>query len=82
MTKNDHNLAQSLKIKYGLPPSEPSEDQLLNIKRDISTTTQPTESDWHRIVVKYCPRAGSYKYAGLDNSDLNTLLALAIDATK
>ncbi|MDD2468331.1 MAG: hypothetical protein PHI97_30495 [Desulfobulbus sp.] len=82
MTKNDQMLAHSLKIKFGLPPNEPSEEQLSKIKRDIHAIYKPTNSDWHRIIVKYCPKAGSYHYSGLDNSDLNTLLSLAIDATK
>lgn len=82
MTQNDQNLAHSLKIRFGLAPYEPTNDQINNIKHDISAFTNPTESDWCQIISIYCPGAGSHHYSGVDNSDLNTLLALAISTTK
>lgn len=82
MTLHDQNLAHSIKIRFGLPPHEPTSEQLNKIKADICAIARPTESDWYRVIVKYCPRAGRHHSAGVDNSDLNTLLALAIDATK
>jgi hypothetical protein len=74
-------LAQALKLKFGTSPSEPSATQMLSITAQIAKVTAsgrtPTEDDWRKAVHTACPDAGRHKYAGLDNSDLNTLLALA-----
>ncbi len=79
-------LAHALKVKFGLGPNEPSDAQLLGIKNAIQKIQalgeQPTEADWLNAVRHHCPNAGHYKYAGIDNSDLNTLLALAIQAAR
>lgn len=78
----DEELAHSLKVKFGTAPGEPSDVQLLKIKNTIrqiqSSGKVPTEQDWFNAVKIYCPSTGSWVYKGLDNSDLNTLLALAI----
>ena len=78
----DENLAHSLKIRFGTAPGEPSDTQLLQIKNAIqriqSSGRAPTEQDWFNAVSLHCPSTGQYRYAGIDNSDLNTLLALAI----
>ncbi|WP_256357386.1 hypothetical protein [Pseudomonas sp. PDM26] len=78
----DQKLAHSLKIKFGLGPHEPSAGQLAAIKRHIQSLRdqgiQPTHSDWEHAVYQYCPGAGSCRYSGLDNSDLNALLMLAL----
>lgn len=79
---NQNKLAHALKIKFGLAPTEPTSSQLTDIQsaiRNIRATSRvPTDADWSAVVSKYCPTAGTHRYAGLDNSDLNTLLALAI----
>lgn len=81
MNENDRLLGLKLKIKYGTAPSEPSEKQLEEIKRDIKSLVargrEPTNRDWFEIVSKHCPGAGKYGYAGVDNSDLTTLLKMA-----
>lgn len=78
----DEKLAHSLKVKFGTAPAEPSDVQLSKIKNTIlqiqSNGKAPTEQDWSNVVKIFCPSAGSWNYKGLDNSDLNTLLALAI----
>lgn len=78
----DEKLAHSLKVKFGTAPEEPSDAQMFQIKntiqRILSSGKVPTEQDWFKAVTLHCPSAGRYKYAGIDNSDLNTLLALAI----
>lgn len=75
-------LAHSLKVKFGTAPGEPTDSQLLQVKAAIqkiqSSGRTPTEQDWFNAVRMYCPSTGQYRYAGIDNSDLNTLLALAI----
>ncbi len=37
---------------------------------------------WAELVKKYCPSAGQWAYRGLDNSDIRTLLAMAIQVTE
>jgi len=78
----DQKLAHSLKIRFGLAPYEPSATQLEAIKRSIQSIRdqgiKPTFSDWQHAVNQYCPSAGTYKYSGIDNSDLNALLLLAL----
>ena len=77
-------LAHALKMKFGTAPSDPNPQQMAVITAYIKSIKSPgrfpTEDDWRAAVHLYCPSAGSYKYAGLDNSDLNTLLALATQA--
>lgn len=81
MTANE-KLAHSLKVKFGTAPGEPTSAQLLQIKAAIqrikSSGRTPSEQDWFSAVSMYCPNTGQYLYKGIDNSDLNTLLALAI----
>lgn len=81
MNQNDQRLALALKIRFGTAPSEPNEQQLAGIKRDIQSLVAlgraPTDADWQIIVSRHCPGAGKYKYAGADNSDLTTLLQMA-----
>lgn len=85
MSAND-DLAHSLKIQFGLAPAEPTPAQLAGIKAIISKVTEsgrhPTASDWHDAVTACCPTAGNYRYSGVDNSDLNTLLALATQSAQ
>lgn len=79
---SDAMLAHSLKIKFGTAPGEPTGAQLQLIKAAIqriqSSGRTPSEQDWRSAVSMYCPSTGHYRYAGVDNSDLNTLLAMAI----
>lgn len=85
MTPNE-KLAHALKMKFGLAPSEPSTAQLEQIKAAIKLIVQsgsePSESDWRAAVKKYCPGMASHRYAGIDNTDLNALLLLAIQSLK
>jgi hypothetical protein len=81
---NLESLAHSLKLRFGLDPSEPNAVQLAAIISAIQVIKAaghyPTEQDWAKVVAKNCPTAGTWKYAGLDNSDLNVLLALALQS--
>lgn len=74
-------LAQALKVKFGTSPSEPSPAQMVLITAEVAKVQAsgraPSDDDWRKAVHTACPDAGRYRYAGLDNSDLNTLLALA-----
>lgn len=80
----DEQFAHSLKMQYGLGPGEPTKTQLAAIKAAITRIRQsgrlPTEQDWIAAVASACLTMGQWKYAGIDNSDLNTLLALALQA--
>lgn len=79
MNMFDQELGQKLKIKFGTP--DLNEYQVRGIQRDIkalaATGVTPTDSDWAKIVKKYCPEAGSFIYKGADMADLTTLLQLA-----
>lgn len=84
MSPNEQ-IAHSLKIKFGTGPGEPNSEQLAKIIAEILTIqaagSKVSDKVWRDAVHKHCPSAGHYKYAGIDNSDLNTLLALAVQAT-
>ena len=81
MNQHDEELAHHLKIKFGLAQYHPTPSQLLLIKKDISGLASlgimPTYEQWYDIIKKYCPEIGTFRYLGLDNSDLITLMSLA-----
>jgi hypothetical protein len=69
-------MKQKLKFLAGLP-SEPTDRQLdaiINYILDIQKSRRPTESDWKDAAGRYVPEAGTRKYAGADQSDLNAML--------
>lgn len=82
----DQELAYALRMRFGLPPAQPTESQLASIKaairriNDLGRTA--THTDWAEAVKNYCPGYGEWAYRGADNSDLNTLLALALADAK
>jgi hypothetical protein len=82
----EEQLAHSIMMKFGTSGGEPNKHQLNQIIIDLSalqaTGIHPTIDDWRKIVFKHCPSAGKYRYSGVDNSDLNTLLALALQVAK
>jgi len=82
----DNDLAHALRLKFGLAPGEPNAHQLASIKARITGVRQsgrtPTTDDWRAAVASTCPTFGTFGYKGLDNSDLNTLLALALQAAQ
>ncbi|WP_421183356.1 hypothetical protein [Aeromonas dhakensis] len=83
--KDSEKLAHKLKIKYGTAPNEPTNVQIALICNEINKIIQsgrkPTEKDWSDAVYRHCSNVGKYSYSGIDNSDLNTLLALAIQVS-
>lgn len=75
-------LSHAIMINFGTGNGEPTEKQLEAIIIELADIEKkhkrkPTNSEWRAIVSKYCPTAGRFKYAGMDNSDLNSLLAQA-----
>lgn len=64
----------------------PSADQLNNIEKDINESLKNgknlSKTDCQHIVVKHCGSTKMIITKGVDNSDLNTLLALALSAVK
>ncbi|MCF7821344.1 MAG: hypothetical protein K9M17_02750 [Mariprofundaceae bacterium] len=78
---SDNELARIIKIKFSTSPNEPASHQLEKIKQDIQALVAkgitPSEKDWADIVKKYCPDAVNHVYAGVDTSDLITLMQLA-----
>jgi hypothetical protein len=83
---NDEKLKHSIMIQFGTAPWEPTDEQLSQIKAAIvgiqHSGKHASNDDWRSAVFQYCPSTGRYKYAGVDNSDLNTLLAVATQSAK
>jgi hypothetical protein len=81
MDAANERLAHALKLQFGTAPFEPTQQQLDAIKQYIGAISArgktPSRDDWAQAVGMFCPGAGRHKYAGIDNSDINTLLALA-----
>lgn len=75
---NWEKLAHSLRLRFGTSGAEPTAPQLQQIAAEIDRLRQigkkPTDTDWREAVHHYCPSAGKYKYASIDNSDLNGIL--------
>ena len=82
----DQQLAHAIRMQFKTSSEEPNDEQLRRIKETLlkmrNTGSTPTGDDWRKTVALYCPSAGTHKYAGLDNSDLNTLLALATQSAR
>lgn len=59
----------------------PTQQQLTNIKKDIDESIRAgkrlSKKDCQNIVVKHCGSTKMSLTAGVDNSDLNALLAMA-----
>lgn len=74
-------LAHVLKLRFGLQPGEPDANQLQAIRARIQAVSGlgrvPSDADWRTAVAAVCPSFQTHVYAGIDNSDLNTLLSLA-----
>lgn len=81
MAENEQ-LSHALKMRFGLKPGEPKTYQLQAITARIrgikSAGRVPSYEDWRAAVAAVCPSFQTCVYAGVDNSDLNTLLTLAI----
>lgn len=75
------NFAHQIRMKYGTNHNEPTTYQIRQISKDLLNQHRAglikSDSDVFEIVKKYCPSAGTCFYKGQDQSDLNTLLALA-----
>lgn len=60
----------------------PTRQQLTDIENDINDSIKSgkvlSKSDCRNIVVKHCGSTKMFVTKGVDNSDLNTLLSLAI----
>lgn len=78
---SDERLAYSLRMQFDLASHEPTAAQLRSIKTAIKLLQGsgkiPTKTDWSKVVALFCSTKGKQKTAGVDNSDLNTLLAMA-----
>ena len=85
MDNANSRLKHALMMKFNMAYTEPSDAALESIKAELlqilKTGKELTRSDWERVVNRYRVDNQIYKRAGLDNSDLNTLLALAIKVT-
>lgn len=82
---NDDDFGHFLKIRYGLPPNEPTTDQLRAIKADIAAFSQtkgrePTDTEVRDIVSRHCPEAGTYKYGADVHAELRRQIAMLAQA--
>jgi hypothetical protein len=60
---------------------QPSQQQIEKIANEISRTKPTSESEVEGIVASICPDTIFTCLEGVDNSDVRTLLALAIQAS-
>ncbi|MEC7940128.1 MAG: hypothetical protein VX212_06245 [Pseudomonadota bacterium] len=75
------DFAYQIRMKFGTSHNEPTTYQIKQISKELLNQHRAglikSDSDVFEIVKKYCPSAGTCLYKGQDQSDLNTLLALA-----
>lgn len=80
------DLAHALRMKFGTSPHEPTPQQIQLISLEVRQLHRYGVTldlaKWQDLVKKYCPSAGGWAYRGLDNSDLQALLTLALQATE
>ncbi|MGX1172141.1 hypothetical protein AB7M32_000866 [Pseudomonas sp. R151218B TE3479] len=73
-------------MTFGTSPHEPNRSQAFNISSEAVSYARSGNvldaAKWAELVKKHCPSAGQWIYKGLDNSDIRTLLALAIQVTE
>lgn len=83
---SDSQLSHSIMMRYGTGAGEPTSYQVQRIKfyiqRVKSGGRTPTETDLYNAVYLYCPTAGKFSYSGIDNSEVQTMLALALQVAR
>lgn len=87
MEMSNRDFAYSLQMKFGLSPTEPTDFQISQIRADVLKIVdqfgrQPTLAEWAQIVGSHCRSIGTHARMGVDNTDLNLLLQLAIQSGK
>jgi len=79
-----NSLERFLRDHCNLIDWSPSSEQLSKIEKEINDALiqekSLTKSECQHIVVKHCGSTRMFVTRGVDNSDLNTLLALALSA--
>ena len=80
------DFAYRIRMKFGTSPYEPTSHQVFKISSEVvgyaKSGSVLDAAVWAELVKKYCPSAGQWAYRGLDNSDIRTLLAMAIQVTE
>ncbi len=78
----NRNLEKFLRDHCNLIDWSPTQQQLEAIKRDIDAAIKSgknlSRTECQHIVVKHCGSTNMLLTKGADNSDLNTLLAMAV----
>lgn len=76
------NFAHHIRMKFGTSHNEPTAYQIKQISVELVNGYRAglikSDSDVFVIVKKHCPSAGTFFYKSQDQSDLKTLLALAL----
>jgi len=85
MNQYDQDLVKLILTQVGVAEGEPTTEQLDNIKRDlqiiIDSGQKVSDSTFRRVVLKYCREGLLFILNSVDNSDLDTILMLALKAT-
>lgn len=78
----NNNLEFFLRNNCDLINWKPTQQQLFSIKKEIDDAIRNgqrlSKSDCQHIVTKHCGPTEMMIFSSVDNSDLNTLLALAV----
>lgn len=61
---------------------KPTDKQLLEIAKKLSELNSPSVNDVHAVVGSVCPDETYLCLEGIDNSEVQTLLAIAIRVAK
>ena len=76
-------LKSKIRVTFGTSHTDPTDFQLDAIIRDITNVQgirTPTPEDWHDVVHRNVPSAGTIFYGGEDTSDLNMLLVQILNS--
>ncbi len=78
MNTQKEQLEKICKIRRWSPTQAQLVSILNHFENEIRKGKSHTISDCQGIISSYCPGTSFYFYEGVDNSDLNTLLLLAM----
>lgn len=79
---NPHDsLGHILKIRFGLP-RQPTASELEEIFKILARKQAANSYELAVAVAQVCPGYNTTVYSGVDNSEINTILMMAIQAAK
>jgi hypothetical protein len=85
MSQYDQGLIRIILTQVGVAPGEPTPEQLNKIKNElrsiINSGRKISHVEFRDVVLKYCRKGLLLALDSVDNSDLDTILMLALKAT-